>query len=69
MKDSFTRSRHATNPYLEQQIMELREWIEALTRRIEELEATTFQLAGEEEVIMITAPKLKKFARGERGRR
>jgi len=69
MRDSFTKSRHATNPYLEQQIMELREWIEALTRRIEELEATTFQLAGEEEVIVITAPKLKKFSRGARARR
>jgi hypothetical protein len=36
------------------QLMELRGWIEALTRRIEELEASAFQLEDHEEVVLIT---------------
>jgi hypothetical protein len=39
------------------QLRELREWVNALTRRIEELESTAFQLADEEEVLLIVVPK------------
>ena len=41
---------------LESQIRELREWVRANTRRIEELEATTFQLLDEEEVLLVAIP-------------
>lgn len=41
---------------LESQLRELREWIRANTRRIEELEATAFQLLDEEEVLIIAVP-------------
>jgi len=44
---------------LESQIQELREWIKANTRRIEDLEASAFQLLEEEEVFLITVPKKK----------
>jgi cell division protein FtsL len=44
---------------LESQIQELREWIKANTRRIEDLEASAFQLLEEEEVLLITVPKKK----------
>lgn len=36
--------------------MELRSWIEALTRRVEELEASAFQLQDHEEIVLITLP-------------
>jgi len=39
------------------QILELKAWVDALTRRIEELEATAFQLRDEEDVILIAVPK------------
>ncbi len=38
------------------QIAELRSWIEALTRRVEELEASAFQLQDHEEIVLITLP-------------
>ena len=38
-------------------MLELRTWVEALTRRVEELEATAFQLMDEEEVILVAIPK------------
>ena len=41
---------------LKSQIRELREWIEALTRRIEDLESSAFQLQDHEEVILVTLP-------------
>lgn len=41
---------------LESQLRELREWIRANTRRIEELEATSFQLLDEEDVLIIAVP-------------
>lgn len=41
---------------LKSQIGELREWIEALTRRIEDLESSAFQLKDHEEVIIVTLP-------------
>jgi len=42
---------------LEAQLLELREWVRANIRRIEELEATAFRLLEEEEVIIIAVPK------------
>jgi len=41
----------------EDQIKLLQEWVKANTRRIEELETTTFQLSDEEEIILITLQK------------
>ncbi len=38
------------------QIVELRSWIEAITRRVEELEASAFQLQDHEEIVLITLP-------------
>ena len=38
------------------QILELRSWIEALARRVEELEACAFQLQDHEEIVLITLP-------------
>lgn len=35
----------------------LRSWVESNTRRIEELEATTFQLEDCEEVVLVTVPR------------
>jgi len=42
---------------IESQLRELREWVRANTRRIEELEATAFKLLEEEEVLIIAVPK------------
>ena len=42
---------------LEDEVRELREAVRALTRRGEDLEATTFQLLDDEEVLLITVPK------------
>jgi hypothetical protein len=36
------------------QVLELRSWIEVLTRRVEELEASAFQLQDHEEIVLIT---------------
>jgi hypothetical protein len=41
---------------LKSQIRELREWIGALMRRIEDLESSAFQLQDHEEVILVTMP-------------
>jgi prefoldin subunit 5 len=41
---------------LKSQIKELRAWIRALTRRIEDLESSAFQLQEHEEVILVTLP-------------
>jgi hypothetical protein len=38
------------------QVLELRSWIEALARRVEELEASAFQLQDHEEIVLITLP-------------
>ena len=35
-------------------IRELREWIASLSRRVEELEATAFQLVDDEDVILVS---------------
>jgi len=42
---------------LESQVEELRERMRILIRRIEELEATSFQLLEDEEVLLIAVPK------------
>jgi len=46
-------------PKIESQLYELREWLEAVTRRLEQLEATAFQLNDEEEVLLIAVPRRK----------
>ncbi len=46
-----------TTQKLEAQIKELREWLRAMTGRIEELEANSFQLTDQEEVFLIAVPK------------
>ncbi len=45
-----------TDDEIKSQIVELRSWIEALTRRVEELEASAFQLQDHEEIVLITLP-------------
>ncbi len=45
---------------IESELRTLREWIKANSRRIEELEATSFQLADVEEVLIVTIPKQKQ---------
>ena len=55
MEDRQTPERDA--PDLESQLLELRAWLEAVTRRIEQLEATAFQLNDEEEVLLIAVPR------------
>lgn len=42
---------------MEAEIETLRQRVEINTRRIEELEATAFQLEDAEEVILVTVPK------------
>jgi len=42
---------------LESQVRDLIGRVRILTRRIEELEATSFQLVEDEEVLLITLPK------------
>jgi hypothetical protein len=42
---------------LKAMILELREWVMANARRIEELEATAFQLEGEEEILLIAVQR------------
>lgn len=43
------------------QIRDLRLWLAALSRRVEELEASTFQLVEEEEVILVAVPNTRKL--------
>jgi hypothetical protein len=45
---------------LKAMILELREWVMANSRRIEDLEATAFQLEGEEEILLIAVPRPPK---------
>ncbi len=45
---------------LRRELRLLRGWVEANTRRIEELEATAFQLDDAEEVLLVAVPKVKK---------
>jgi len=45
---------------IESELRTLREWIKANSRRIEELEATSFQLTDAEEVLIVKIPKLKQ---------
>ena len=42
---------------LEAEIKTLKKRLEANTRRIEELEATSFQLEEQEEVVLVTVPR------------
>jgi len=42
---------------LEASVKELRGWVEALSRRVEELEHSTFQLEDEEEVVLVAVPR------------
>ena len=42
---------------LKAMILELRERVMANARRIEDLEATAFQLEGEEEILLIAVPR------------
>lgn len=49
-----TESKFPDNTSIEAQIHDLRLRVDALSRRVEELEATTFQLVDEEEIILIT---------------
>lgn len=44
-------------PDSELRLRELGERIKALTRRVEELEATAFQLVDEEEVVLVAVPR------------
>ena len=48
---------------LRRELRLLRGWVEANTRRIEELEATAFQLDDAEEVLLVAVPKVKKDKR------
>lgn len=42
-----------------EQIRDLQLRVAALSRRVEELEATAFQLAGEEEIILVAVPRAR----------
>jgi hypothetical protein len=46
---------------MEAEIETLRQLVEINTRRIEELEATAFQLEEEEEVILVTVPRRSTY--------
>jgi len=43
--------------YIELELRILKEWVKANNRRIEELEASAFQLADVEEVLIVAFPK------------
>ena len=47
---------------LEASVEELRGWVEALSRRVEELEQSAFQLADQEEVVLVTVPRRRNHA-------
>ena len=42
---------------LEASVGELRGWVETLSRRVEELEHSAFQLVDEEEVVLVAVPR------------
>jgi hypothetical protein len=42
---------------VESKLRQLTEWVKANTRRIEELEATAFQLLDEDEVLIVAIPR------------
>jgi len=42
---------------LEASVAELRGWVEALSRRVEDLEHSAFQLVDEEEVVLVAVPR------------
>jgi hypothetical protein len=44
---------------IESELRILREWVKANSRRLEELEASAFQLADVEEVIVVAIPKVE----------
>ena len=44
-----------------EQIRDLQLKVAALSRRVEELEATAFQLVGEEEIILFAVPRARTF--------
>ena len=46
----------------EASVKELRGWVEALSRRVEELEHSAFQLADQEEVALVTVPGRRNLA-------
>ncbi len=43
------------------QVRDLWLWVAALSRRVEELEASAFQLVDEEEVILVATPNTRKL--------
>jgi hypothetical protein len=45
---------------LRRELKLLKGWVEANTRRIEELEATAFQLEDAEEILLVTIPQAKE---------
>jgi len=42
---------------VEASLEEMRHWVESLSRRLEELEYSAFQLEEEDEVVLITVPR------------
>lgn len=48
---------------IEEQIRDLQLRLAALSRRVEELETTTFKLVDEEEVILVAVPSIRKTGR------
>ena len=46
---------------LEASVEKLRGWVEALSRRVEELEHSAFQLADQEEVVLVAVPRRRKL--------
>ena len=57
-------SQNADTTNLETLIRDLKGWVEALARRVEDLEATAFQLVENEEVILVTVPRHKSGQKG-----
>jgi len=45
---------------IESELRTLMEWVKANSRRIDELEATAFQLADVEEVFIVAIPKTQR---------
>lgn len=46
---------------LEASVEKLRGWVEALSRRVEELEHSAFQLADQEEVVLVAVPRRRNL--------
>jgi hypothetical protein len=42
---------------IEDSLSEIKSWVESLTRRLEELEYSAFQLEEDEDVVLITYPR------------